>query len=186
MSTNPIPFSEYLKIVVVADSQDEALRVSGDLEQCGYDPRFTLVSTEAGLSEAERAELRRFLAERDLVRLSVSTSGYFDYRNHFLGFDLLRFLSGAEAVAVRADARSAVTRDTEDYFVATLRFEPGPRGRRFSVRLIDRPGSGGPAPVHSLPSPSSVRRDASIQRARATTSGLVRSAMGHKPPAMSP
>jgi hypothetical protein len=30
------------------------------------------------------------LAERDLVRLAESTSGYFDYRNHFLGFDLLR------------------------------------------------------------------------------------------------
>ena len=30
------------------------------------------------------------LGERELVRLAESTSGYFDYRNHFLGWDLLR------------------------------------------------------------------------------------------------
>ena len=43
-----------LKVVVVGDSQNIALRVAADLEQCGYDPTFTLVSTEADLGRAAR------------------------------------------------------------------------------------------------------------------------------------
>lgn len=41
------------------------------------------------------------------------------------GFDLLRFLTGAEPVTVSAFAASARTRQTEDQFVATIRLEPG-------------------------------------------------------------
>ena len=43
-----------LKVVVVGDSQNTALRVAADLEQCGYDPSFSLVSTEADLGRAAR------------------------------------------------------------------------------------------------------------------------------------
>ncbi len=43
-----------LKIVVVGRSRNEALRVAADLEQCGYDPSFCLVSTEPDLGDAVR------------------------------------------------------------------------------------------------------------------------------------
>jgi diguanylate cyclase (GGDEF)-like protein/PAS domain S-box-containing protein len=43
-----------LKIVVVGSSRNEALRVAADLEQCGYDPSFSLVSTEPDLGDAVR------------------------------------------------------------------------------------------------------------------------------------
>jgi DNA-binding NtrC family response regulator len=39
-----------LKIVVVGDSQNAALRVAADLEQCGYDSSFSIVSTESNLT----------------------------------------------------------------------------------------------------------------------------------------
>jgi len=40
-------------------------------------------------------------------------------------FDLLRFLTGAEIVSVRAEALRVITRDTEDEFAAIVRLEPG-------------------------------------------------------------
>jgi predicted dehydrogenase len=40
-------------------------------------------------------------------------------------FDLLRFLTGAEIVAVRGDVRRVVTRETEDEFAAIVSLEPG-------------------------------------------------------------
>jgi predicted dehydrogenase len=40
-------------------------------------------------------------------------------------FDLLRYLSGAEIVSVRADAARVVTTHTEDEFAAIVRLEPG-------------------------------------------------------------
>ncbi len=40
-------------------------------------------------------------------------------------FDLLRHLTGAEAVSVTAEAASFVTRETEDEFAAVFRLEPG-------------------------------------------------------------
>lgn len=40
-------------------------------------------------------------------------------------FDLLRFLTGAEIVSVRAEACRVVTRHTEDEFAAIVRLEPG-------------------------------------------------------------
>jgi diguanylate cyclase (GGDEF)-like protein/PAS domain S-box-containing protein len=43
-----------LKIVVVGSSQNEALRVAADLEQCTSDPSFSLVANEAELGEALR------------------------------------------------------------------------------------------------------------------------------------
>jgi diguanylate cyclase (GGDEF)-like protein/PAS domain S-box-containing protein len=43
-----------LKVVVVGDSQNTALRVAADLEQCGYEASFSLVSTEVDLSRASR------------------------------------------------------------------------------------------------------------------------------------
>ncbi len=39
-----------LKMVVVGDSQNAALRVAADLEQCGYDSSFSIVSTESNLA----------------------------------------------------------------------------------------------------------------------------------------
>jgi diguanylate cyclase (GGDEF)-like protein/PAS domain S-box-containing protein len=41
-----------LKVVVVGDSQNEALRVAADLEQCGYEPSFSLASAAADLGRA--------------------------------------------------------------------------------------------------------------------------------------
>jgi diguanylate cyclase (GGDEF)-like protein/PAS domain S-box-containing protein len=41
-----------LKIVVVGSAQNEALRVAADLEQCGFEPSFSLVSDETALSDA--------------------------------------------------------------------------------------------------------------------------------------
>jgi diguanylate cyclase (GGDEF)-like protein/PAS domain S-box-containing protein len=41
-----------LKVVVVGDSQSDALRVVADVEQCGYEPSFSLVSSEEALSGA--------------------------------------------------------------------------------------------------------------------------------------
>ncbi len=41
-----------LKVVVVGDSQNEALRVAADLEQCGYEPLFSLASAAADLGRA--------------------------------------------------------------------------------------------------------------------------------------
>jgi predicted dehydrogenase len=41
------------------------------------------------------------------------------------GFDLMRYLTGAEAVSVIAEVHAAVTRDTEDEFACVLRLEPG-------------------------------------------------------------
>jgi predicted dehydrogenase len=41
------------------------------------------------------------------------------------GFDLLRFLTGREAVRVTASARRVVTRDTEDNFTATIELDDG-------------------------------------------------------------
>jgi predicted dehydrogenase len=40
-------------------------------------------------------------------------------------FDLLRFLTGAEIVGIRADTARVASTRTEDQFVATLRLEPG-------------------------------------------------------------
>lgn len=42
------------------------------------------------------------------------------------GFDLMRFLTGAEATAVDAQVAAIVTRHTEDEVVALVRLEPGP------------------------------------------------------------
>lgn len=42
------------------------------------------------------------------------------------GFDLMRFLTGAEPVSVSAEVASVVTRETEDEVVALVRLEPGP------------------------------------------------------------
>jgi diguanylate cyclase (GGDEF)-like protein/PAS domain S-box-containing protein len=41
-----------LKVVVVGESRNMALRVAADLEQCGYEPSFSLVSAEAELGKA--------------------------------------------------------------------------------------------------------------------------------------
>lgn len=41
------------------------------------------------------------------------------------GFDLLRFLTGAEPVTIQAEAGCVLTRRTEDQFVAAIRLEPG-------------------------------------------------------------
>ena len=41
------------------------------------------------------------------------------------GFDLLRFLTGAEPVTIQAEAGCVVTRRKEDQFVAAIRLEPG-------------------------------------------------------------
>jgi diguanylate cyclase (GGDEF)-like protein/PAS domain S-box-containing protein len=41
-----------LRVVVVGDSQSDALRVVADVEQCGYEPSFSLVSSEAALAGA--------------------------------------------------------------------------------------------------------------------------------------
>ncbi len=41
-----------LEIVVVADARNDALRVAADLEQCGFEPSFSLVSTSAELGDA--------------------------------------------------------------------------------------------------------------------------------------
>jgi len=41
------------------------------------------------------------------------------------GFDLFRFLTGAEPVSVQAETGRAVTRATEDQFAALIRMEPG-------------------------------------------------------------
>jgi predicted dehydrogenase len=41
------------------------------------------------------------------------------------GFDLMRHLTGLEIAAVTAEARSVVTRHTEDEFAALVRLEPG-------------------------------------------------------------
>jgi predicted dehydrogenase len=41
------------------------------------------------------------------------------------GFDLLRHLTGAEPVSISAEVSSAVTRNTEDQFVAAVLLEPG-------------------------------------------------------------
>lgn len=41
------------------------------------------------------------------------------------GFDLMRFLTGAEAVSVVAESNAAVTRRTEDEFACVVRLEPG-------------------------------------------------------------
>jgi myo-inositol 2-dehydrogenase/D-chiro-inositol 1-dehydrogenase len=41
------------------------------------------------------------------------------------GFDLLRWLTGAEPISVYAEAGRAITRDTEDQFAAIVRMEPG-------------------------------------------------------------
>ena len=49
-----------LKIVVVGDSRNLALRVAADLEQCGYETSFSLVSTEADLGQRHRRGLRRW------------------------------------------------------------------------------------------------------------------------------
>ena len=43
-----------LRIVVVGDTRNDALRVAGDLEQCGFEPSFSLVSNAEDLSEAIR------------------------------------------------------------------------------------------------------------------------------------
>jgi myo-inositol 2-dehydrogenase/D-chiro-inositol 1-dehydrogenase len=42
------------------------------------------------------------------------------------GFDLMRFLTGAEAVSLDAQTEAAVTRHTEDEAVALVRLAPGP------------------------------------------------------------
>jgi myo-inositol 2-dehydrogenase/D-chiro-inositol 1-dehydrogenase len=41
------------------------------------------------------------------------------------GFDLMRFLTGAEPVTVQAELGAALTRDTEDQIAAVVRLEPG-------------------------------------------------------------
>jgi myo-inositol 2-dehydrogenase/D-chiro-inositol 1-dehydrogenase len=41
------------------------------------------------------------------------------------GFDLMRYLTGAEAVSVMAESGTAVTRQTEDEFACIVRLEPG-------------------------------------------------------------
>jgi myo-inositol 2-dehydrogenase/D-chiro-inositol 1-dehydrogenase len=41
------------------------------------------------------------------------------------GFDLMRYLTGAEAVSVMAESETAVTRRTEDEFACIVRLEPG-------------------------------------------------------------
>jgi len=41
------------------------------------------------------------------------------------GFDLMRYLTGAEAVSVMAESEAAVTRRTEDEFACIVRLEPG-------------------------------------------------------------
>lgn len=41
------------------------------------------------------------------------------------GFDLLRYLTGAEPVSIQAEVSRVVTRGTEDQFAAALRLEPG-------------------------------------------------------------
>jgi len=41
------------------------------------------------------------------------------------GFDLMRYLTGAEAVSVMAESGNAVTRRTEDEFACIVRLEPG-------------------------------------------------------------
>ena len=41
-----------LKVVVVGSSQNDALRVAADLEQCGFDPSWSLVSSEAEVGDA--------------------------------------------------------------------------------------------------------------------------------------
>ncbi len=53
-----------LRIVVVGDSRNDALRVAGDLEQCGFEPSFSLVSTSADLGDAVREGCDAVLAWR--------------------------------------------------------------------------------------------------------------------------
>lgn len=53
-----------LKIVVVGDARHDALRVAADLEQCGFEPSFTLVSTAADLGEAVRDDCEAVVAWR--------------------------------------------------------------------------------------------------------------------------
>ena len=36
-----------LKVVVIGDSQNTALRCAAELEQCGFEPTFRLASTDA-------------------------------------------------------------------------------------------------------------------------------------------
>ncbi len=62
-----------LKVVVVGDSQHEALRVAADLEQCGYDLVFSLVSSETALAAAARGEPDLVVAWRSTSSLPAET-----------------------------------------------------------------------------------------------------------------
>jgi len=63
-----------LKIVVVGDSQNQALRVTADLEQCGYDTTFNLVSTEADLARAIVEDCELVIAWRQTPGLPAERS----------------------------------------------------------------------------------------------------------------
>jgi diguanylate cyclase (GGDEF)-like protein/PAS domain S-box-containing protein len=58
-----------LKVVVVGSSRNEALRVAADLEQCGFDPSFSLVATRPQLGNAVREGCDVVMAWRDTSSL---------------------------------------------------------------------------------------------------------------------
>jgi diguanylate cyclase (GGDEF)-like protein/PAS domain S-box-containing protein len=60
-----------LKIVVVGDSQNAGLRVAADLEQCGYDSSFAIVSTESNLTRTVSEGCDLVLACRSTSSLPV-------------------------------------------------------------------------------------------------------------------
>jgi diguanylate cyclase (GGDEF)-like protein/PAS domain S-box-containing protein len=62
-----------LKVVVVGASRNEALRVAVDLEQSGYDPDFSLVSTETALAAAARHRPDLVVAWRSTSSLPAET-----------------------------------------------------------------------------------------------------------------
>jgi len=61
--------SRPLKVVVVGDSQNTALRIAADLEQCGFEPAFQLASSDAQLSRAAGEGCDLVIAARDSQRL---------------------------------------------------------------------------------------------------------------------
>ena len=63
-----------LKVVVVGDSRNRALRVAADLEQAGYAPSFSAVSSEAELTAAAGADPDLVVAWRSTPSLPAETA----------------------------------------------------------------------------------------------------------------